>query len=202
MQSPNSAAGCDAIFVYKNKSKKTIKYLSWTCSFYNAVHDKVACDIRGYTSFTGKDTGPVEFGEEGGGLWECVIYDWAADYMKIEGISITYLDGSTTSISDSDIKHLLSGPNYNKFTEENGIESEVVGRASQSLREELRQAENFMDDWKERLDLFTKGIYTQLTAYDSNVEHKELYRRLDKIQKDMAIYKHKLEEFEKKNLLR
>ena len=122
--------------------------------------------------------------------------------MKIEGISITYLDGSTTSISDSDIKHLLSGPNYNKFTEENGIESEVVGRASQSLREELRQAENFMDDWKERLDLFTKGIYTQLTAYDSNVEHKELYRRLDKIQKDMAIYKHKLEEFEKKNLLR
>lgn len=202
LQSPNSAAGCDAIFVYKNKSKKTIKYLSWTCSFYNAVHDKVACDIRGYTSFTGKDTGPVKFGEEGGGLWECVIYDWAADYMKIEGISITYLDGSTTSISASDIKHLLSGPNYNKFTEENGIESEVVGRASQSLREELRQAENFMDDWKERLDLFTKGIYTQLTAYDSNVEHKELYRRLDKIQKDMAVYKHKLEEFEKKNLLR
>lgn len=202
LQSPNSAAGCDAIFVYKNKSKKTIKYLSWTCSFYNAVHDKVACDIRGYTSFTGKDTGPVEFGEEGGGLWECVIYDWAADYMKIEGISITYLDGSTTSISASDIKYLLSGPNYDKFTEENGIESEVVGRSSQSLRQELRQAESLMGDWKERLDLFTKGIYTQLTAYDSNVEHKELYRRLGNIQKDLAVYKHKLEEFEKKNLLR
>ena len=126
-------------FVYKNKSKKTIKYLSWTCSFYNAVHDKVACDIRGYTSFTGKDTGPVEPGEEGGGIWECVIYDWAADYMKVESVSIIYMDGSTTSIGASDIKYLLNGPNYDQFIEDNGREAEVVERASQSLRKELRR---------------------------------------------------------------
>lgn len=201
LQSPNSAAGCDAIFVYKNKSKKTIKYLSWTCSFYNAVHDKVACDIRGYSSFTGKDTGPVEPGDEGGGLWECVIYDWAADYMIVESVSITYLDGSTTYIGASDIKYLLTGPNYDKFIEENGMESEVVRRSSQTLRQELNQAEILLDEWKERLDLFTKGSYYKLSAYDSNEEHKALYKRLDRILKDISTYKHNLQVFKKKNLL-
>lgn len=202
LQAPNSAAGCDAIFVYKNKSKKTIKYLSWTCSFYNAVHDKVACDIRGYTSFTGKDTGPVESGEEGGGIWECVIYDWAADYMKVESVSIIYMDGSTTSIGASDIKYLLNGPNYDQFIEDNGREAEVVERASQSLRKELRLAEADRDDWKERLDLFSRGSYYQLSAYDSDEGHKALYKRLDQILRDVSIYEHNLESFEKKNLLR
>ena len=202
LESPNSAGGCDAIFVYKNKSSKTIKYLSWTGSFYNAVNDKVACDIRGYTSFTGKDTGPVESGAEGGGLWECVIYDWAADHIKIESVSITYMDGSVTTIGSSDIKYLLNGPNYDQFFAENGAESEVVGNASQALRKELRRAESSAEDWKELLDLFTRKSYDYVRAYTSNEDHKLLCKRIVKLEIEISTYKKKVEEFEKKNLLR
>lgn len=87
---PNSAGGCDYTLLYTNKSKKTIKYLYWSGTTYNAVNDPVYCEIRSTSYFSGKDTGPVEYNEVGGGSWDCIIYNYSADRLKLENISITY----------------------------------------------------------------------------------------------------------------
>lgn len=108
--SPNSVGGCDYRFEYINKSRKSIKYLYWEGTFYNAVNDVVYCDIRRYCNFIGKDTGPVAHGARGGGVWDCVIYNHSADTLKLNKVRIIYLDGSTTTIAASDIRQMLSAP--------------------------------------------------------------------------------------------
>lgn len=45
---PNSAGGVDAHTVWKNTSDKTIKYIRFEWEPYNAVGDRVACEIRGF----------------------------------------------------------------------------------------------------------------------------------------------------------
>ena len=110
LRSPNSAAGCDYKFSYINNSNKTIKYLTWNGVTYNAVNDRVACTIRRTSSFSGKDTGPVYPGAEGGGVWDCIIYNWSASELRLTGISIIYMDGSTASISGPDARAITGAP--------------------------------------------------------------------------------------------
>lgn len=110
LSSPNSAGGCDVYFNYTNLHKKTIKYLHWTGFAKNAVNDIVSCDIRDRSSFSGKDTGPVLTGEDGGGVWDCMIYNFSARELVLSNISIEYLDGSRHSIGRNDIKLLIEKP--------------------------------------------------------------------------------------------
>ena len=110
LKSPNSAAGCDYVFEYKNNSPKTIKYLTWRGITYNAVGDPVNCTIRHQSSFSGKDTGPVYSGDSGGGVWDCIIYNWSATELRLTSISIIYMDGSTASIKGSDATKLSTEP--------------------------------------------------------------------------------------------
>lgn len=103
---PNSASGCDMTIYYKNLSKKVIKYAVFICRYYNAVDDVVYCDIRDYNTFRGQDTGPVNYGKNSGGLWECPIYNWSAKKMEIIGIEIDYMDGTELNISNEEMKYV------------------------------------------------------------------------------------------------
>lgn len=106
LSAPNSASGVDAIVYYVNKSKKTIKYLTWEGNAINAVGDMVPCDIRNYYSYRGKDTGPIKPGKTGGGTWSCAWYNWTAKKLKLVQIDIEYMDGSTETITESEIKYV------------------------------------------------------------------------------------------------
>ena len=107
---PNSVGGCDYNFEYTNISPKTIKYLYWTGTAYNAVDDPVYCDVRNRSTLSGKDTGPVEQGESGGGYWDCVIYNYSAAYVKLSQVQIIYMDGSSLTISGDDIARIADAP--------------------------------------------------------------------------------------------
>ena len=99
----NSAGGHDASIVYYNTSKKTIKYFKWTMRCKNAVNDYVNCEIRGSRPMILNDTGPIEPGGKGGGTWENVIYNWTAESAVLSNIAITYMDGSTVSLTPADL---------------------------------------------------------------------------------------------------
>lgn len=110
LSSPNSAGGCDYRFYYINNSKKSIKYLHWDGWVYNAVNDIVSCEIRGSGYVGGKDTGPITQGESGGGWWECVIYNYSAESVKLSSIDIQYMDNSRITIGENDIRRMLNAP--------------------------------------------------------------------------------------------
>ena len=85
---PNSAGGCDYHLVFTNLSSKTIKYLHWSGQVYNRVNDPVYCEIRRTSTFSGRDTGPIAPGENGGGCWNCIVYNYTADTVKLNSITI------------------------------------------------------------------------------------------------------------------
>lgn len=106
----NSVGGRDIHFNYQNISKtKTIKYLVFSVTFYNAVGDKAYDDIRDYCDFNGKDTGPIKpMGYGSDGYWECAIYNYQAKKMVLNSINIEYTDGTTLYIGGEDLK-LIKG---------------------------------------------------------------------------------------------
>lgn len=103
---PNSAGGCDANVYYKNLSNKTIKYFYWEGYPMNAVGDRVACEIRGFQTFRGQDTGPVKPGQNGGGCWSCAWYNHSARKLILTKIDITYMDGTSFSITSSELPYV------------------------------------------------------------------------------------------------
>lgn len=103
---PNSAGGVDCNVIWKNLSKKTVKYAKFTVIPYNAVNDfvKGKHDYGDGSHILGV-TGPIKpnqtYGHEH--HWECIWYNSTIDYMKIFGIEIEYTDGSKISTSNIDI---------------------------------------------------------------------------------------------------
>lgn len=211
LHSPNSAGGCDCSVYFINKSKKTIKYFYWTGSFYNAVNDPVFCDIRGYSSFTGTETGPIESGEYGGGVWDCVIYDWAAEYVKLSNISIVYLDGSRTSIGASDIKRLLTYSTVNENLSTYGSEYDAIKREKAPYESLLREANSEYDMWKSRLYWleqppvssagYEENYYTPMKK-EKGGEFKVLFDRLYSIYHRRDRLKESIEKFEERNFIK
>lgn len=114
LTSPNSANGVSTYFYYKNLSDKVIKYLVWTGYPINAVNDIVSCEIRGNSSFSGKDTGPVKKGGTGGGYWDCAWYNSTAKKLILEKIDIEYMDGSTLCIKGDDL-YLIGKKKTSKY---------------------------------------------------------------------------------------
>ena len=182
LSSPNSAAGCDYNFHYKNKSKKTIKYLYWSGSVYNAVNDLVSCEIRNRFYFSGKDTGPVRYGESGGGCWDCIIYNYSADRLKLDDISITYMDGSSANIAATDIGRLLKEPSRDIYVYTFDITDQVITDT---------KCQNKINIWEERLNNvqkrnFEKGYYEKYFSdeIDAIYQMCSLLKSLDlKLQK-------------------
>ncbi len=170
LRSPNSAGGCDYTIYYKNKSHKTIKYVNFSIDFYNAVDDRVYCEIRGRSSCSCKDTGPIYQDECGGGTWDCVIYNHSADYAKLTSLSIIYTDGTQVSITVSDINQLLTEPNFlfgsQKAIEKfGGNESFVTDKAIDHYERQLKNIDNEIEKWSKRVE--------DINAEDFSVSYKE-----------------------------
>ena len=108
LSSPNSAGGVDAHLVWKNVSKKTIKYLTWSGYPINAVGDAVECEIRGVSESGGRITGPIKPGTTYGygKYWECLWYNYSAKKLVLTGIDIEYMDGSTMRINQNELKYI------------------------------------------------------------------------------------------------
>lgn len=201
LSSPNSAAGCDYTFTYINNSSKTIKYLYWEGSFYNAVNDPVYCEIRDYGTFKGKDTGPVEPGESGGGVWDCVIYNWSAEYVKLSSVTIIYMDGTQTTIGAGDLKRLATQPSSWDFYTEYGLEFEAVEEATRPYIRQLRNSENDSRLWEERLSYLQSGKYTYPRSYE-NEEYQKIFDRISKLYNQREKIKKEIAKFEAANLLK
>lgn len=141
LDSPNSAGGCDYHFYYTNRAKKTIKYLYVNGTVYNAVNDPVYCEIHRTSSFSGKDTGPVDPGKSGGGCWENIIYNYSANSLKVTSVKIVYMDGSSVTISGADIHRLINEPSTSVFVSSYDIKKQIMSEAD---------CDRLIDKWKAR----------------------------------------------------
>ena len=136
LANPNSASGCDYVLSYTNNSDKTIKYLYWSGSAYNAVGDKVYCDIRNTSLLEGKETGPVAPHSIGGGVWEAIIYNWTAKNLVLNKIEIIYMDGTKTVLGNNLIKAVLNAP-YNCLDE--GKRESISYNSKRDVEQEARE---------------------------------------------------------------
>lgn len=102
---PNSVGGCDVTIGIKNISGKSIKYINLYMEFYNAVGDKVPCEIRGY-GYWGEITGYIQPNAETDYTWDCPIYNYSAKNVKVTEVIIEYDDGSKIEIAEDYVKYL------------------------------------------------------------------------------------------------
>lgn len=124
----DSAEGVDMRISWTNTSDKTIKYIYFYVEPYNAVGDKVYCEIRDYSRFTARVTGPCESGHKGyytvgdesigdiyyyGDLWEKCWYNGSVDSIKLLGVKIVYMDESVIELNESAASMAFAQyPNY------------------------------------------------------------------------------------------
>jgi uncharacterized repeat protein (TIGR02543 family) len=97
----NSVGGVDNYITYINNSDKTIKYIVFNITPYNAVNDKISCSIARRSSFRLQDVGPIKKNQKGGGYWEAVWYNSTTKFAKMTSIEIEYTDGTkkTTKVN-------------------------------------------------------------------------------------------------------
>ena len=102
----NSADGVEPYFTYYNTSKKTIKYVDFYFSLYNAVGDK--CYLKYNKSYIGsvRGVGPVETDCSGSWNWDRATHYTTADAseMRIVKIVITYMDKTVKTLTGNAIK--------------------------------------------------------------------------------------------------
>lgn len=103
----NSVAGIEPHFTYFNTSKKTIKYVDFYFSVYNAVGDR--CYLKYENSYVGsvRGVGPIETFDSGTWNWDRATHYTSADAseMKIIKLVITYMDGTSKTIPENSIKY-------------------------------------------------------------------------------------------------
>ena len=193
---PNSVGGCDYNFEYTNISPKTIKYLYWTGTAYNAVDDPVYCEIRRTSTFSGMDTGPVEQGESSGGYWDCVIYNYSAEYMKLSKIQIIYMDGSSINISGADIARIADAP-----SREISVDTEAIKQSVMSDGD----CQRHINLWSDRLNsLKSKKAYSGEWAELDSSSYNQVLNSLNELatqeksaQADVASCQKNLDAFNK-----
>lgn len=112
----NSADGVSVEIAWLNNSPKTIKYIRFKVTPYNAVNDIVTCEIKRTSTMSLKMTGPYKTGEGGaefiagnlyGAYWENVWYNNTVDRLEFEEINIEYMDGTTEIISGEELKYVI-----------------------------------------------------------------------------------------------
>lgn len=103
----NSADGVEPYFSFFNTSEKTIKYVDFYFSLYNAVGDR--CYLRYDKSYTGhvRGVGPVEPGSFGSWEWDRATHYTSADAseMKITKVVITFMDKTVRTLTGNAIKY-------------------------------------------------------------------------------------------------
>ena len=120
----NSADGVEMSISWTNTSDKTIKYIHFYVEPYNAVNDKMSCDIRDHSLFDAYVTGPCESGYKGyrylhfyedgvpqykGTLWENCWYNSSIRTIDLVGIKIIYMDDTEIEL-DRDSAQLAFTP--------------------------------------------------------------------------------------------
>ncbi len=102
----NSVGGIDLDMRFVNRSStKTINYIELKTVFYNAVGDRIYCDIRRTDHVWLKVTGPIKPGERTTTYsWDAVFYNYTFQgTMGFEEIIITYSDGSQITIEGENV---------------------------------------------------------------------------------------------------
>lgn len=198
LESPNSAGGCDYHLYFTNLSSKTIKYLRWSGQVYNRVNDPTYCEIRRSASCSGYYTGPITSGEERWGCWDCVIYNHDADTVKLDNISIDYMDGSHFYLSASDIRALIKSPRmeYRWLLDKEECNERDVARHSVISDEKCREKIQIWDDRVDHMKYkhFFRGTWEGI-YYD--YQYSDVYKRLGGITAEIDKIKSEIERFEK-----
>ena len=105
---PDSAGGVELYFNFVNKSEKTIKYVYFAVTFYNAVGDVVNGKYNYGSVNYCQDTGPFATGEGRTGTWWYWgdFYNWDIKTVKLVSLSIEYMDGTTISLTPEQIEYV------------------------------------------------------------------------------------------------
>lgn len=102
---PDFVGGVDLSIEWKNKSDKTIKYITFTAIPYNDVGDAVRCTITSRSAYRGQITGPIEAGESYGTnyAWKGAWYNNTITRACLDAVEIEYMDGTKVSFSGKDL---------------------------------------------------------------------------------------------------
>lgn len=104
----NSANGVDVKIAWRNCSSKVIKYITFEVNPYNAVGDRVRCEITNSDSRRLQITGPIEKGYAPEYYyWEAVWYNNTIKTLKLSTIEIEYMDGSKTILSGNKLDYAM-----------------------------------------------------------------------------------------------
>lgn len=194
---PNSADGCDFTLAYSNESDKTIKYLTWYGTAYNAVDDPVYCTARMRKELSGKETGPIAPGAIGGGSWECVIYNNTARYMVLSRIVIDYMDGTSKTISGSDISRMIKAPSStakDAVESQYGSLSEYITKRESKVLEQIADVDKSISEAHSYISYYMSGYQVSFDSTSKDWEVHTCYKKLKEAKAD-------LEDFKKENLM-
>ena len=94
---------------FTNKADEAIKYITFNCTPYNAVGDRIECqrDI-GKSSAALKGTGPYEPGSNQTLQWYPVWYNSTLSEVRIDSIDIEYMSGTKEMVSRAEIDLVVS----------------------------------------------------------------------------------------------
>lgn len=95
----NSADGIEPTLFIANNSGKSIKYVDFNATFYNAVGDKVRNDIGNSYSKALQIIGPIKPWTMDYFKWDPVFYSPVVKRMYVKSAAITYMDGSKKTVS-------------------------------------------------------------------------------------------------------
>ncbi len=100
---PNSAGGVTISIDWKNNSSKEIKYILFQVEAFNAVGDRVRCEIRDSSLFNLEETGPFKSGgtytSKGKNAW----YNKNIASANLDAVDIEYMDGTKESIQGHEV---------------------------------------------------------------------------------------------------
>lgn len=202
--SPNSAGGCDYRLYYVNRSKKVIKYLTWYGNAYNAVDDKVACSARQRYDFSGQETGPIESGAVGGGMWDCVVYNFSARSMRLSRIDIEYMDGSVARVPGADVVAMLASPSIasnSVVRAEHGGLSAFLAKKTSGIEKEISVLDAKIKTYNKNVNFFESNYKYTGDWQVVTQEFSEAARRVVELSKQVKEANKLLNEFKAYNLL-
>lgn len=96
--------GTDVHIDFVNKSDKTIKYIKFYCTPYNAVGDSVSCTLSNKSEALLKGTGPYEKGQSNSdNFWMKVWYNTTISKIDLTRIEIEYTDRTKETLLGYDV---------------------------------------------------------------------------------------------------
>ena len=105
VSAPDSAGGVMLYFNFINNSDKTIKYLHFGVTFYNAVNDIVLPNYDKQAINYCQETGPYKKGEglSGTNWYWGKYYSFDIKTVKLDYLSIEYTDGTTVTFTKNQV---------------------------------------------------------------------------------------------------